>query len=817
MTRPPFSFPQHMPIAGFVVLDLVFLNCAWHLPWPQVLFILGFSVSLVWGIFKSTINLRFLILSALLTAISCGYLIHQRHQVLAHRHDLDGVNVFVQGRIVSDCLDPDASAPKLELQTAYGKMLLHLSDEDASKLDPRFGDILRFRASLETPDEQRNPGGYDDADQLMRKGIAFRLFSRNLHALRLERSQRYSLYDRLHHLRVYLARSLKQQLGDRYRIPAAMLLADSSLIDKESLEAYRTLGLSHILVTSGAHVSLLIEVLALALKKLPCTILLRRSITVLFVLAYTMLTGFAPSAVRAALASVLHMLCSLYDRPMSSMHRMLLTLYFMMKIWPTVILQTGFRISLIMTLGILAFTQMNPSSPEPTTSAFKLQVFMTCLALPIQLEMSGSYHLLNVPLNLSVSPLLQWINILCIPLVLLAPLPILKLMTYPLAVLIKGGMWLIDQIINAAFHATRWNLLAPSYWRVLIYPLLFVLIVIWVYRQRSGPKATPPKLLLIGSASVMMLIWVISYVAAYKPTLQARACMIDVDQGDAIYLRLSWAQHLLIDTGPEGSMHYLWNGFRQAYGIPYKVQLLLTHLDADHAGDALFMIQKGFVSHLYLSEAEYEMTLNGAVAQEEKESYQEKIQRLHAACLAQKIPLTFLRDEDQWSSEHAKLRVLPGPKKLKDSNDASLVLNFTMEHVSMLLTGDAEEHRERYWMDEGMADPISILKVGHHGSKHASSLAWMKMIQPKLALISVGRNNRYRHPSKEVLERLEQLKIPYYRTDLCGAIALEFAGEDVRLKPYLNRLTPPYDRIEQTHERRTSQNGKEASRSSGIP
>lgn len=112
-------------------------------------------------------------------------------------------------------------------------------------------------------------------------------------------------------------------------------------------------------------------------------------------------------------------------------------------------------------------------------------------------------------------------------------------------------------------------------------------------------------------------------------------------------------------------------------------------------------------------------------------------------------------------------------KEWEDENDSSSVFLMAYKNLKVLLTGDASVSSEKYILDNYDLDDIDILKAGHHGSKTSTSIELLKTINPKLVLISCGKNNKFKHPSKETIDKLEELDIPYLRTDEVGTITVD--------------------------------------------
>ncbi len=109
-------------------------------------------------------------------------------------------------------------------------------------------------------------------------------------------------------------------------------------------------------------------------------------------------------------------------------------------------------------------------------------------------------------------------------------------------------------------------------------------------------------------------------------------------------------------------------------------------------------------------------------------------------------------------------------KDLKDENSSSIVLYILYKNLQMLFMGDANFKSENYLINNYNLNKIDILKVGHHGSKSSSSIDFLKRIRPSIALISAGKDNKFNHPNKEVIERLNMYNVKYYSTKDIGTV-----------------------------------------------
>jgi competence protein ComEC len=121
----------------------------------------------------------------------------------------------------------------------------------------------------------------------------------------------------------------------------------------------------------------------------------------------------------------------------------------------------------------------------------------------------------------------------------------------------------------------------------------------------------------------------------------------------------------------------------------------------------------------------------------------------------------------------------PNSSGYEDSNDYSIVLKVVFGSTSFLLTGDAEAQSEREMVSAGRDLSASVLKIGHHGSGTSTSQAFLDKVNPRFAVISAGKDNKYGHPAQETMDRLKAMEIPVFRTDEQGTIVVTSNGRDI--------------------------------------
>ena len=248
--------------------------------------------------------------------------------------------------------------------------------------------------------------------------------------------------------------------------------------------------------------------------------------------------------------------------------------------------------------------------------------------------------------------------------------------------------------------------------------------------------------------------------------------MLDVGQGECLCLQLPDGETVVIDGGSTDVSDvatYRILPFLLSQGISKIDLLVLTHPDADHINgmEPLLLDGRIMVGELYLSHV----------------SEKEKWQEIMALAEALQIPVHYAAAGEQVTFGEVTFTCLhPEEGSIaSDPNDNSIVLQMAYRNLQALFTGDLPTEAEDFLEQLG---PISLFKVAHHGSKYASSEALLEICQPQLAIISCGAGNRYGHPHKEVLDRLEAIDCPYYVTAGHGALLLKTRGNHWSIEQY---------------------------------
>jgi competence protein ComEC len=243
--------------------------------------------------------------------------------------------------------------------------------------------------------------------------------------------------------------------------------------------------------------------------------------------------------------------------------------------------------------------------------------------------------------------------------------------------------------------------------------------------------------------------------------------MLDVGQGDAILLRTD-DKAVLIDAGDRGS-----NTERQLrlMGIEHLDLVIATHPHADHIGRMAEVIAQTDID-LYMDNGLPHTTM----------TYTRVMQAMRDKSIkhivAKQGMVLNMGDEATLTILHPDEEPLTGTRS--DLNSNSVVVLLEHDGISMMFTGDAEEPTEHELLEDGVPD-IDVLKVAHHGSSHSTTSEFLSAAQPEIALISVGTDNRYKHPKPDCLQRLSQHGAMVFRTDWSHHVRVISDGENIEV------------------------------------
>lgn len=249
-------------------------------------------------------------------------------------------------------------------------------------------------------------------------------------------------------------------------------------------------------------------------------------------------------------------------------------------------------------------------------------------------------------------------------------------------------------------------------------------------------------------------------------TGELKVHFIDVGQADSILIQQG-NENMLIDAGNNDDENTLKN-YLAGLGVKELKYAIATHPHEDHIGSMDYIMNSLKVGQIYAPKVTAST-----------KTYENLVNAVKNKGMQFKTPTV----GEIFYVGQAKCTILaPNSSTYDDLNNYSIVVKVEFGNNSFLFTGDAEEASEKEMLSNGLSLKADVLKVGHHGSKSSSSNAFLNAVNPKYAVISVGKNNDYGHPNSETLARLNSRKVDVYRTDIHGTVIAVSDGDTIKIK-----------------------------------
>ncbi len=675
---------------------------------------------------------------------------------------LVGRTVSLTGRTVPGSVKKDSYGGfSFLLQVPEGQVRVHIKKYKGS--EPGLG-LLQVRGKFAAPDGFYNPGQPDPHVSAAVRGQGGRLLGEGRAVTVLSREL--TLQERLQIWGDDLRRQWQKALPPKEAaLLSGMVLGGSDNIDGDILHLFQRCGLSHLLAVSGSHMAILLGLLWGLASLLPGPKPVKTVLVLLCMGYYTVLCGLRPSVCRAFLMGA-GTLLGKAGRKKADSQAFLGLAAILLLVWrPYSLWDPGFLLSFGACLGLLVLRRPLAGRlflllPGSLAGALAVPLSAQALTLPILAHFFHMVSLVALAANVLLVPLLS----LCLT------LGALGAMLGVLGLDLAGRVFLIgtSQLLGVAFQGgqllcrlpgTHWVLGQPSAFLV---PLYYLALAGWL---KLGWFREARKYLLwstrLGTALAVGLLWL--FPRLQPPPLTAY--FLDVGQGDCAVVVTPEREVIVMDMGGLSGLYdtgeRILVPFLRYLEVDKVDMAFVSHGHHDHAGGLAGLLKWYPVEKLYLPNEAPSLDLQQAI---------------HVGRTFQTIKFVYkIQKTQNLPLKSGIIHIVEAPEsagKGGAENENSAVVQLIHPIGSILFTGDAPEALER----KAARNPIrsDVLKISHHGSNTSSDRAFLAAVQPRLAVISVGRDNRFGHPHEETLKRLKSFNIPVVRTDLSGAIKITF-------------------------------------------
>ena len=569
----------------------------------------------------------------------------------------------------------------------------------------------------------------------------------------------------------------------------AMALGDKTMLDDELKDLYRVSGLSHILVISGLHISL-IGLMLYRLLQGRTTIVTACVMAVLGLMFYGAVTGFSVSTVRAVTMFVMYLSAAALGCGYDGLSAWSIAMSGLLIFEPMALLGSGFVMSFYQTGFILCTAELGGRTynREKTNArlekdpvkklryrmtamrtdilqAFKFTVIMTLSSYPL---IACFYYELPVYSTVANFLLLPAMGLVMVSAVIggaagLFSLQAAKIFLFPVKVILGADTYVCEMVkkLPGAMKICG----HPGNLRMILYFIIFSVVLIVLYRGRNLKFKT----VFCAAGSLMLLTLLM-----FPHRLPFEMDFLDVGQGDGIFISSSEGIRFFIDGGSSSEKNvgkYTMMPFLKYKGVDSVDYWFLSHLDKDHVSGLSECLEDGFdIKNIVLSDS--------IVRDDAFDELMEKVSKTDTK-------LIYVRSGDSMVFSDTVIKILsPDDKMVTDDRNAKSLVFLYMDGkpvkgerkqdsdggFSAFFGGDIGEEEEERILERGVAIDVDLYKASHHGSKYSNTEKLLDVLSPEISVVSCSLTNKYGHPGEEAIFNMQRAGSGIFYTMYSGRI-----------------------------------------------
>lgn len=720
-----------------------------------------------------------------------------------HIYDLKENTVIVQGKIYkieNTAFGTNIYLKGVEVENGEKSVSVKRIFVNTEKIpNVKIGNIIKVRGKLRQFEEAANKGNFDSRKYYLSLGFYGKIEAGTIEVINSDYS---GIRQGLYELRMEIIERLEKLCSDnkgifsiinnKNGIIGAIILGDKTDLDSDIKELYSVSGIAHILAISGLHISFIGMAIYRLLRR-RFRFLFSAAVSIPVVLSFGIMSGFGISTIRAIIMFILKIIGEVLGRKYDAITAISLAGLVLLVQNPFVVCNSGFQMSFGAIIAIVLILPIVEEILNTDNKIIKVLSANFTISLVMNPILAWNYYELptfSFLLNIVVVPLISVVIVSSIVGIFCSCIMfgLGKVVIFPGCGILELYTFLCN-IINKSSVASI-VVGQPKVTIIIVYYAILLVVLFGlknirtkytraekernIIKKETGlvlEKKAKKERRIKGQNVKLRLACIVGFLLLncliyYIPNPGFYITFINVGQGDGILIHGDNGTKVMVDGGSTSEKQVAKNcivPYLKAEGIGTIDYSIITHTDKDHISGILEILENNNSNRIRIK------NLVMPDINMKDDTYNELIEKAKL----KKINVLYIKKGDTLSLGKTKIKCIypETTTTASDKNDYCTVLSVKNKTSKILLTGDISKEIEEKIKDD-IEENYTVLKVAHHGSNYSSSEKFLKKVNPKYSIISVGKNNSYGHPGNETMERLRKQGGVIYRTDEKGGITI---------------------------------------------
>ena len=720
-----------------------------------------------------------------------------------HIYDLKENTVIVQGKIYkieNTAFGKNIYLKGVEVENGEKNVSVKRIFVNTEKIpNVKIGNIIKVRGKLRQFEEAANKGNFDSRKYYLSLGFYGKIEAGTIEVINSEYS---GIRQGLYELRMEIIERLEKLCSDnkgifsiinnKNGIIGAIILGDKTDLDSDIKELYSVSGIAHILAISGLHISFIGMAIYRLLRRI-FRFLFSAAVSIPVVLSFGIMSGFGISTIRSIIMFILKIIGEVLGRKYDAITAISLAGLVLLVQNPFVVCNSGFQMSFGAIIAIVLILPIVEEILNTDNKIIKVLSANFTISLVMNPILAWNYYELptfSFLLNIVVVPLMSVVIVSSIVGIFCSCIMFGfgKVVIFPGCGILELYTFLCN-IINKS-SVTSIVVGQPKVTIIIVYYAILLVVLFGlknirtkytraekernIIKKETGlvlEKKAKKERRIKGQNVKLRLACIVGFLLLncliyYIPNPGFYITFINVGQGDGILIHGDNGTKVMVDGGSTSEKQVAKNcivPYLKAEGIGTIDYSIITHTDKDHISGILEILENNNSNRIRIK------NLVMPDINMKDDTYNELIEKAKL----KKINVLYIKKGDTLSLGKTKIKCIypETTTTASDKNDYCTVLSVKNKTSKILLTGDISKEIEEKIKDD-IEENYTVLKVAHHGSNYSSSEKFLKKVNPKYSIISVGKNNSYGHPGNETMERLRKQGGVIYRTDEKGGITI---------------------------------------------